>query len=174
MAVHAITAHKMRSFLTMLGIIIGIASVVSVVALGQGSQQKILASINNMGTNTIDVYPGSGFGDRGANAVRTLTLKDAELLAKQVYIHSVSPNITTNANAIYGNLAASVQVRGGSAEFFQVKDMQIETGSAFDQAAVQAQTPNVVIDKNTQKTFFKAGENPIGKILLIKNVIKKI
>lgn len=74
MSVQAIFAHKLRSLLTMLGIIIGIASVVTVVALGRGSQEKILADINAMGTSTIDIMPGTGFGDRRAGRVRTLTV----------------------------------------------------------------------------------------------------
>lgn len=85
MSVQAILAHKMRSLLTMLGIIIGIASVVSVVALGRGSQEKILADINSMGTNTISIYPGKGFGDRRSGRIKTLTVDDANVIGRQGY-----------------------------------------------------------------------------------------
>jgi macrolide transport system ATP-binding/permease protein len=84
-------AHRLRTFLTMLGIIIGIASVVSVVALGNGSQQQILQNISALGTNTIDVYPGRGFGDMRSARVQTLKASDADALAKQSYVDSATP-----------------------------------------------------------------------------------
>lgn len=99
MSVQAILAHKMRSVLTMLGIIIGIASVVSVVALGRGSQEKIIANISSMGTNTINVYPGQGFGDRKSDKVKTLTVADSDVLGKQSYIDSATPNTTAGGHA---------------------------------------------------------------------------
>src|SRR5690606_33057627 len=97
MALRAMVAHKLRTFLTMLGIIIGIASVVSVVALGQGSQQTVLENIASIGTNTINIYPGSGFGDRRSNRIQTLLPADAEALASQPYADSVSPQVSSNA-----------------------------------------------------------------------------
>ena len=91
MALLAMNAHRLRTFLTMLGIIIGIASVVSVVALGNGSQQQILQNISALGTNTIDVYPGRGFGDMRSARVQTLKASDADALAKQSYVDSATP-----------------------------------------------------------------------------------
>jgi macrolide transport system ATP-binding/permease protein len=82
MAVLAMRSHKLRTFLTMLGIIIGIASVVSVVALGEGSRRQILSNISSLGTNRIDVMPGIGFGDRRAQAIHTLTAADADAIAR--------------------------------------------------------------------------------------------
>src|SRR5690606_39200104 len=81
MAVLAMASHRLRTFLTMLGIIIGIASVVSVVALGQGSREQILENISAIGTNTINIYPGAGFGDRRSGRIETLVPADAEALA---------------------------------------------------------------------------------------------
>lgn len=97
MSIQAIKTHKLRSGLTMLGIIIGIASVVSVVALGKGSQEKILEDINSLGTNTIVVMPGKGFGDRNSSKYKTLTVNDAELLARQSYVDSTTPAVRTSA-----------------------------------------------------------------------------
>src|SRR5690606_7736599 len=101
MALRAMGAHKLRTFLTMLGIIIGIASVVAVVALGQGSQQAVLENISSIGTNTINIYPGSGFGDMRSGRVRTLRPTDAEALSGQSYADSVTPQVSANATALY-------------------------------------------------------------------------
>ncbi|MFX5622498.1 ABC transporter permease, partial [Acinetobacter baumannii] len=90
MSLLAMNAHRLRSFLTMLGIIIGIASVVSVVALGSGSREQILSDISSMGTNTIDIFPGTDFGDMKSAAIRTLTPADAAALAEQNYVDSVT------------------------------------------------------------------------------------
>ena len=121
MSVQAMLSHKLRSLLTMLGIIIGIASVVSVVALGNGSQQKIIADINAMGTNTIDVMRGSGFGDRRAGRIRTLTVADAEILGKQSYIANVTPNTTNTGDLVYRNNTLSAMLNGVGEQYFEVK-----------------------------------------------------
>src|SRR5690606_20869366 len=106
MALLAMSAHRLRTFLTMLGIIIGIASVVSVVALGNGSQQQILENISALGTNTIDVYPGRGFGDMRSGRVQTLKGSDADALATQSYIDSATPSVSSSVTARVGNKAA--------------------------------------------------------------------
>ena len=103
MSVQAIMAHKMRSLLTMLGIIIGIASVVSVVALGNGSEKKILADISAMGTNTISIFPGRGFGDRRSGRIKTLTIDDAKVIAKQSYVASATPRTNSSGTLTYRN-----------------------------------------------------------------------
>lgn len=121
MSVQAILAHKMRSVLTMLGIIIGIASVVSVVALGRGSQEKIIANISSMGTNTINVYPGQGFGDRKSDKVKTLTVADSDVLGKQSYIDSATPNTTAAGTLVYRNITVNAQLSGVGEQYFDVK-----------------------------------------------------
>ncbi|MBQ5728030.1 MAG: ATP-binding cassette domain-containing protein, partial [Mailhella sp.] len=120
MSVQAILAHKMRSLLTMLGIIIGIASVVSVVALGRGSQEKILAGINAMGTNTIDVRPGRNFGDRNANRYQTLTVDDSDALAEQSYIASSTPVASSSGEMVYRNRSATGSLSGVGEQYFNV------------------------------------------------------
>src|SRR5450830_1306591 len=101
MSLLAMNAHRLRTFLTMLGIIIGIASVVSVVALGAGSRERILKDISAMGTNTIDVFPGSDFGDMKASTIRTLVPADADALAQQAYVDSVTPSVATTSSVRY-------------------------------------------------------------------------
>lgn len=103
MSVQAVLAHKMRSLLTMLGIIIGIASVVSVVALGNGSQKKILEDISSIGTNTISIFPGRGFGDRRSGRIKTLTIDDAKIIAKQSYVASATPMTSSGGTLTYRN-----------------------------------------------------------------------
>ncbi len=170
MAVRAMIGHKLRTLLTMLGIIIGIASVVSVVALGNGSRQRILADINSMGTNTIEIQRGSGFGDRTAGTIRTLRPSDAHALAELFYVDSVSPNVSTNNTLRRGNVDKTATINGVGDQFFRVRAYEIDTGAFFDTESIRRQTQDVVIDPNTRDTFFTDGENPVGKTLLIGTV----
>ena len=174
MAVRSMLAHRMRSFLTMLGIIIGIASVVSVVALGAGSQQQILKNISSMGTNTIDVYPGTGFGDRKAGRIRTLNSGDADVLAQQTYVNSVTPGVNTSVTVRYQNISVSAQVKGVGEQYFQVKGVTLAQGKAFDGQSTKAYAQEIVIDDNTKKALFVDGENPIGQVILLGNMPSRI
>ena len=170
MAVRAMFAHKLRTFLTMLGIIIGIASVVSVVALGQGTQQTVLENIASIGTNTINIYPGTGFGDRGQGRIRTLSPADAEAIASQPYADSVTPRVQTNQSVLFGNLAANAQVSGVGTGFFRVNGSTLTMGANFDEAAVDARAQVAVIDTNTVTALFKNGEMPVGQVIQIGKV----
>ena len=175
MALLAMNAHRMRTFLTMLGIIIGIASVVSVVALGNGSQKQILANISSLGTNTITVYQGRGFGDNSrASQVKTLVPADAEALAEQPYVDGVSPSANTSVTLRYKDTEASATVNGVSADFFYVRGMTFKSGQPFDKNSVTQRAQDVVIDTNTEKTFFADGTNPVGQVLLLGSVPSRI
>ena len=166
MAVRAMRAHKLRTFLTMLGIIIGIAAVVSVVALGEGSRKQVLANISQLGTNTIDVRPGSGFGDRRSSAIRTLTAADAEAIAAQGYIDSATPMVTTNVTLRRGNVSASATVNGVGDQYFRVRGMKLESGSLLGAESVANISQEIVIDPNTRDTLFPDGEDPLGQVIL--------
>ncbi|MEE1653339.1 MacB family efflux pump subunit [Brachymonas sp. G13] len=170
MAVRAMVGHKMRTLLTMLGIIIGIASVVSVVALGEGSRQRILQDVSSMGTNTIDVYPGTGFGDRRSGRIRTLKPSDAQALAQLNYVDSVTPNVQTSAMLRRTNVEKNATVQGVGPQFFQVRGYTLAQGVSFDDDSVRTQNQDAVIDPNTRDAFFQPGENPLGKVLLIGSV----
>ena len=169
MALLAMNAHRMRTFLTMLGIIIGIASVVCVVALGEGSRQKVLENIASIGTNTLQVMPGSGFGDRRSQAIRTLVVADADALAKLSYVDSVTPTVTTNVTARSGPIEASATVNGVGTQYARVRGLQMAEGAFFDDDAVRSYAQNAVIDQNTLQTFFP-GQDPLGKTLILGSV----
>jgi macrolide transport system ATP-binding/permease protein len=170
MAVAAMLAHRMRSFLTMLGIIIGIASVTSVVALAGGAKQSILKDIGSLGTNTIDVYPGEDFGDSRSGKVRTLTPGDADALSSVSYVDSVTPSVSSNATVRYGNVDAQAQINGVGDAYFRVKGVEIALGRFFDAAAVRNMEQVVVIDHNTREQFFGNDDDPIGRVILLGNV----
>lgn len=170
MALLAMMAHRLRTFLTMLGIIIGITSVVSVVALGNGTQQQILASISELGTNTLDVMPGRDFGDQRANAIQTLTIGDVNALATQPYVDGVTPSVSTNVTARYRNIAANAQVEGVGAEYFRVRGLQLARGALFGAAASRQMDQVAVIDQNSASTLFPNQQNPIGEIILLSNM----
>jgi len=170
MALRAMNAHRMRTFLTMLGIIIGIASVVSVVALGTGARQAILSNISSLGTSTIEIYPGSGFGDLHAARVETLTPGDSVALAGQPFVDSATPGVATTGTALRGNRSASVQVQGVSEQYFRVHGLKLGEGAFFGASGVTGYQQVAIIDANTRARFFAAAENPIGQTLLLGNV----
>ncbi len=170
MALRAMGAHKLRTFLTMLGIIIGIASVVAVVALGQGSQQAVLENISSIGTNTINVYPGSGFGDTRSGRVRTLKPSDAEALAAEPYADSVTPQVSANATARYRNTASNASVTGVGVDYFQVNGRTFTSGSGFTQQSIDDQAQEAVIDQNAVDAIFTDGQQPVGEVIMLGNV----
>ena len=175
MALLAMNAHRMRTFLTMLGIIIGIASVVSVVALGNGSQKQILENISSLGTNTITVYQGRGFGDNSRSSqVKTLIPADAAALAEQPYVDGVSPTVSSSVTVRFKDTEASATVNGVSEDYFYVRGMTFAAGQPFDRESVTEQTQNVVIDSNTKNAFFSDGADPLGQVILLGSVPSRI
>ncbi len=175
MALLAMNAHRMRTFLTMLGIIIGIASVVSVVALGNGSQKQILENISSLGTNTITIYQGRGFGDNSRSSqVKTLIPADADALADQPYVQGVSPTVNNSVTGRFKDTEASITVNGVSDQFFDVRGLNFTAGQAFDKFSINERSQDVVIDSNTQKTLFADGSDPIGQVILLGSVPSRV
>ncbi|AII14947.1 macrolide-specific efflux protein, ATP-binding/permease protein MacB [Campylobacter iguaniorum] len=165
MSVGAIKAHKLRSFLTMLGIIIGIASVICVVALAKGSQEKILADINNMGTNTISLYPGKGFGDRNSNKVKSLTIDDSNFLEQLDFVDYSTPRMNTSGLLTYANKSLDASLRGGSQNSLSISNVKISSGRDFVAEDIYLSKSNIIIDQFVKKEFFK-DVDPIGKVIL--------
>ncbi|WP_288422892.1 MacB family efflux pump subunit [uncultured Acinetobacter sp.] len=175
MALISMNAHRMRTFLTMLGIIIGIASVVTVVALGNGSQKQILENISSLGTNTITVFQGRGFGDNSKTAnFKTLVPTDADALATQPYVRAVSPMVSSSKTIRYQENEATATINGVGNDFFGVRGLTFKDGQSFDAVSVRDRSQDVVIDTNTQKQFFADGTNPIGQVILLGSVPARI
>jgi len=142
--------------------------VVCVVALGQGARQKIISDISSMGTNVIDIYPGSDFGDEQAANVQTLVPADLEVLKSQVYSDSVTPGASGSVLLRYRNQTANASLSGVGEQYFRVRGLNLAQGAFFGPGDVQRQAQVVVIDPNTRKKFFpKEGDDPVGKVLMI-------
>lgn len=165
MAISAIKAHKLRAILTMLGIIIGIASVISVVALGKGSQAQILSNINNLGTNTMSVYNGTGFGDRQANLIKNLNISDVHALSNQSYVENATPTTSHNGTIVAQNTAVSGQITGVGEQYFDVQGIKLRQGRLFSPEEVEQASQVIVIDPNTLNSLKLT--SPIGAVILI-------
>lgn len=171
MSLLAMRAHKMRTLLTMLGIIIGIASVVSVVGIGKGSQAQILTNISSLGTNTITVTDGYPFGDpRRQYNDDNLTPQDAQAVADQPYVVSVSPQINSNTNVRYRNIQEAASISGVGKDYLDVTGETLIQGQGFDEQSILKRTQDIIIDANAKRTFFADNSNPIGEVVLIGSV----
>lgn len=166
MSLQSIVAHKLRSILTMLGIVIGIASVITVVALGRGSQEKILADIRAMGTNTIEIFPGDGFGDMQAWRIKSLTVDDTIILAEQNYVAGATPNINAQGVTAYANSSANTLINGVSSQFLNVKGLKMESGRFLLADDIEDNASVAVIDQKAKAALFPDGEQPVGKIII--------
>lgn len=169
MAWHAMRAHRMRTFLTMLGIIIGITAVVSVVALGQGARQKVINDINAMGTNTIDIFPGKGWGDENASAIRTLNERDLRVLQEQPYLSGASPKITSAAQVRWRNKSLTGSLSGVSPTYFSVTGLKLVQGRLFNAQDLYQQAAVAVIEEKSVNSLFGTTD-PIGQVIVTGNL----
>ncbi|RKP57921.1 MacB family efflux pump subunit [Pararobbsia silviterrae] len=169
LAMRSAATHRLRSFLTMLGIIVGIASVACMVARGEGSRQTIMNHIRQFGTDTISLFPGRMAGDLHAGAIHTLSLADVRALQAQPYVDSVTPEVTNNETLRVADKAVTATVHGTGADYFRVHGIPIIAGRAFDASLVESASPVTVIDQKTQQTLFGA-DSPIGKVILVGNL----
>ncbi|WGS44266.1 MacB family efflux pump subunit [Burkholderia sp. JSH-S8] len=167
MAWIALVSHRLRTLLTMLGIIIGIMSVVSIVAIGEGAKRYMLEEIGSIGTNTINLYPGLDWGDSRADAIQTLVPADVAALAEQPYVDSVTPETSRSLLLRYRNVDVNALVSGVGDRFFQVRGMRMAQGVAFGADEVRRQAQVAVIDQNARRKLFGANRNPLGEVILI-------
>ncbi|WP_321788115.1 MacB family efflux pump subunit [Burkholderia pyrrocinia] len=170
MAWIALVSHRLRTLLTMLGIIIGITSVVSIVAIGEGAKRYMLDEIGSIGTNTINIYPGTDWGDSRADTIQTLVPADVAALAEQPYVDSATPETSRTLLLRYRNIDVNALVSGVGDRFFQARGMRFALGVAFDEDAVRRQAQVAVIDQNTRRKLFGATRNPVGDVILVDNV----
>lgn len=165
MAVRSMLAHRLRTLLTMLGIIIGVAAVVTVVALGKGAQAQVESQINELGASTLDIFPGADFGDPRSAEIETLVVDDADHLAALSYVDSVSPNLSGSVAALQGNRRANTQVLGVGADLPRVRGLRLKAGRFFTDAEVEAHRAVGVVDQKAAKALFSG--NPIGGTVLL-------
>lgn len=173
----AILLNKTRAMLTMLGIIIGVASVIAMLAIGEGSKESIKKNISSMGANLITVRPGAGMmgGVRSdPSAMQTLTLADYNALKKQVkLIKNISPLVNGSGQSIAGSNNWPTSIYGASPEYLKIRDWGVEEGSMFTEDDVEAYAKVAVIGKTVQENLFP-NENPIGKMIRFKNIPFKV
>ena len=174
MALLALLAHRLRSFLTMLGIIIGIAAVVGVVALGEGSRQSVLENIAGLGTNTLEIFPGKDMGDVRGGKIRTLVATDASELARQDYVAAITPTVSASGLGRIGNVSVSLQMSGVGAGYLDAKALTLTAGRFIDATDVATAAQVAVIDANTAAALFPAGGDPLGKVVLFGRIPARI
>ncbi|WP_258210211.1 macrolide ABC transporter ATP-binding protein/permease [Salmonella enterica] len=148
MAWLAMAANKMRTLLTMLGIIIGIASVVSIVVVGDAAKKMVLADIRAMGTNTIDIHPGKDFGDDNPQYRQALKYDDLVAIQKQPWVNSATPSVSKSLRLRYGNIDIAVNANGVSGDYFNVYGMSFREGNTFNAVQQQDRAQVVVLVGN--------------------------
>ncbi|HEN3614552.1 ABC transporter permease [Yersinia enterocolitica] len=170
MAWRALLGHRIRAFLSMLGIIIGISSVVSSMAVGEGARQEILNEISQLGTSNLDIRPGLGWDKLRPDFERALSQADIELLSQQPYVDSLSPVVSKMVAAVRGDKQVMVSLSGVSHGFFQVKGLNFSVGDGFTQSHVTAREPVVILQPELSDTLFAAGQNPLGEIVQLDGI----
>ncbi|QIY81148.1 MacB family efflux pump subunit [Chromobacterium violaceum] len=166
MAMLAMSANRLRTALTMLGIVIGIASVVSVIAIGEGSRDYVLKGIREMGTQTITVFRGKDWGDDKADGVRTFLPGDVAALEGEGYVDSVTPETAQAQRIRYRNVDVNASVIGVGRDFFRVQGMKLAEGQSFSRDDIHFQRQVVVLDKNSRRKLFGDGE-AVGRVILV-------
>ncbi|MCR5085084.1 MAG: MacB family efflux pump subunit [Succinivibrionaceae bacterium] len=169
MASRAMRSNRLRTLLTMLGIIIGIMAVVSVVALGRGASERIISNISALGTNTLTVYPGTHMGDVRSGKHRTLTVRDLQVLEGQPFVDSATSTLTRSVLIRQGNKESDGTAYGVTTNYFRVYGMEIEAGRLFNEREERERSQVAVIDSNTASSLFGA-TSPVGRKLLLNTL----
>ncbi len=170
MAWIALVSNRMRTLLTMLGIIIGITSVVSIVAIGEGARRYVLKDIQEIGTSTIEIFRGRDFGDDRQQGIRPLTPADMHALAELPYIDAVIPNVSSTVRLRYRNLDFSANASGSTQDYLRARGLKIAQGVSFQEGEVRRQAQVVVIDHKTRRKLFPHLDNPLGQVVLIDSL----
>ncbi len=177
-SLRAVANNKMRSFLSMLGIIIGVAAVIIMMAIGQGSKESIRSELSTMGTNLLTIRPGADM--RGGvrqypSAMQTLKMADYErILREKKYVTKVSPEVTSSGQVIYGNNNTNTSIYGESPEYLDIKQWEVEDGECFTEEDVKKAAKVVVVGKTIVDELFGTGIDPIGKTIRFKSIPMRI
>lgn len=178
-ALRAIASNKLRSLLTMLGIIIGVASVITMLAIGQGSKASIRTQIAEMGSNMIMIQPGQDKGPGGARQdasdMQTLKLKDYENLREQAkYLSAISPSVNASGQFINGNNNTPSTLYGISPDYLTIRQLKIEDGEMFTENDVKTNAKVCVVGKTVVDNLFPNGESPVGKVIRFNTIPLRI
>ena len=173
-ALRALANNKMRAFLTMLGIIIGVASVITMLAIGQGSKRSIQAQISEMGSNIIMIHPGGerrGGVRMDPSEMQTLKLADYEALRDETnFLSAVSPNVSSSGQLIAGNNNYPSSISGVGTEYLDIRQLSIEQGEMFSEADIQVSAKVCVIGQTIVENLFPGGEDPVGRVIRFNQV----
>lgn len=168
-ALRAIGANKMRSFLTALGIIIGVASVITMLAIGQGSKRSIQANIAEMGSNMIMIHPGQdmrGGVRQDASSMETLKLTDYEALKNECnYIKAISPVVSSSGQFIYGNNNTQSTLYGVNRDYLTIRQLTVADGDCFTDEDIKANAKVCILGQTVVDYLFPNGGDPIGKVV---------
>ncbi|MBO4849783.1 MAG: ABC transporter permease [Prevotella sp.] len=173
-AIRAIAANKMRSFLTALGIIIGIASVITMLAIGQGTKRSIQSNISEMGSNMIMISPGAdmrGGVRQDASSMETLKLADYEAIKEGcTYVKAVSPMVQSSGQFIYGNNNTPSSIYGVNQEYLEIRQLSVSDGEMFTDADIKTSAKVCVLGQTVVDNLFGDGADPIGKVIRFKSI----
>ena len=174
----AVANNKMRSFLSMLGIIIGVAAVIIMMAIGQGSKESIRKELSTMGTNLLTIRPGAdmrGGVRQDPSSMQTLKMADYErIMAEKKFVTNVSPEVTASGQVIYGNNNTNTTVYGESPEYLDIKQWDIEKGECFTDEDIKKSAKVAVIGKTIVDELFGEGTDPIGKTIRFKSIPMRV
>ena len=173
-ALRAIAANKTRSFLTALGIIIGIASVITMLAIGQGTKRSIQSNISEMGSNMIMISPGAdmrGGVRQDASSMETLKLADYEAIKEGcTYVKAVSPMVQSAGQFIYGNNNTPSSVYGVNQDYLEIRQLTVSDGEMFTDADIKTSAKVCVLGQTVVDNLFGEGVDPIGKVIRFKSI----
>ena len=173
----AVANNKMRSFLSMLGIIIGVAAVIIMMAIGQGSKESIRQELSTMGTNLLTIRPGAdmrGGVRQDPSAMQTLKMADYErIMREKKFVSKVSPEVTASGQAIYGNNNTTTSMYGESTEYLDIKQWSVEKGDCFTDEDIKKATKVCVVGTTIVKELFN-GHDPIGKTIRFKSIPMRV
>ena len=177
-AIKALLRNKSRAFLTMLGIIIGIASVIAMVSLGQSSTLSVREQLSGMGSNMIMIMPGRqmrGGVNMGNSSAKSLDMKDLRALEQNTrYVAHVSPSVSTGAQLVYGSNNHPGQIQGVSPDYLDIRMYKLESGIMFTEEDVKTYNKVCVVGKTVVDNLFTNGENPIGQVVRFGSIPMKI
>lgn len=173
-SIRAVGNNKMRSFLSMLGIIIGVAAVIIMMSIGQGSKESIRSELSTMGTNLLTIRPGAdmrGGVRQDPSAMQTLKMTDYQrIIREKKFVTKVSPEITASGQVVYGNNNTTTTIYGESTEYLDIKQWPVERGDCFTEEDINKAAKKVVVGKTIVTELFGEGADPIGKTIRFKSI----